>query len=98
LERLMKTSLLITGFPPLLSLDLIDRQIEAQNREISEGGLLNSNLVIFGGGTAVSLLDPTNASLLDQANANEERQPTASPTPTLPPTAPPTATPSKTGT
>jgi len=79
LERLIKTSLLINGFPPLLSLDLIDRQIATQRKALSEGDLVDTNLVIFGGGTGVSLLDPTNANLIDQANANEERQPSEFP-------------------
>ena len=98
LERLIKTSLLINGFPPLLSLDLIDRQIATQRKALSEGDLVNTNLVIFGGGTGVSLLDPTNANLIDQANANEERQPSEfpshSPTPGPSPSPSPSASPS----
>jgi hypothetical protein len=102
LDRLMKTSLLINGFAPLPSGDLIAREISAQDEKKHEGGLIETNLVIFGDGTAVALLDPTHANLLDQANANEERQPTPSPTETPPPTTPPPSTPpptpSKTGT
>ena len=61
LERLMKTSLLINGFPPLPSSNLITRAINSQDAKINEGDLIETNLVIFGGGTIVSLLDPTSA-------------------------------------
>jgi FecR protein len=101
LERLMKTSLLITGFPPLLSTDLIASEIASQTSEKRAGGLIDTNLVIFGQGTAVSLLDPTHASVLDQANSNAERQSIVSPSPSPSPTPPPmtpTPTPGKYGT
>ena len=114
LDRLTKTSLLIIGFPPLPSLNLIAREIGSQDERKNEGGLIQTNLVIFGGGTTVSLLDPTNVTTVDQANSNEARQaiesptptptvtPTETPTPTvtmtMTPTPTPTATPSKTGT
>ena len=91
LDRLMKTSLLINGFPPLPSDSLIAREINAQTTEKSAGGLIETNLVIFGRGTIVSLLDPTHTGVLDQANANETRS-GESPTPT-PPTMTPTPTP-----
>src|SRR5450432_1758551 len=97
-DRLMKTSLLITDFGPIPSNDLIAREIQTQVAQKNEGGLIETNLVIFGGGTVVSLLDPTHASVVDQANSNEERQatpaPSASPSPTITPT--PTPTPSPT--
>ncbi len=95
LSRLMKTSLLITGFPPLPSNPLIIQQINVQTEQKSEGGLADTNLVIFGGGTAVSLLDPTQAAAVNQANSNEERQAIAS-TPTLSPSATETPTPTAT--
>ncbi|HEY2714041.1 MAG TPA: FecR domain-containing protein [Chthoniobacterales bacterium] len=103
LSRLTSTSALITGFPPLASQDLIAHQIDIQNGQKSQGGLIQTNLVIFGGGTAVSLLDPTQATLVDQANSNTTRRdsefpsptPTATstPTPTVSPTITPTPTP-----
>ena len=70
LKRLMKTSLLITDFPQIASLDLIRREIATQTEKKSEGGLADTNLVIFGGGTAVSLLDPTHVNTIDQATDN----------------------------
>ena len=100
LKRLMQTSLLINGFRTLPSDDLIAREISGQLSRKSEGELIETNLVIFGRGTAVTLLDPTMTDVLDQANANETRhsspEPTSTPTPT-PTVAPPTPTPAKFG-
>ena len=56
LKRLVKSSILITDFNPLPSTDLIGREIQTQTKEKSQGGLVETNLVIFGGGTAVSLI------------------------------------------
>ncbi len=93
LDRLMKTSLLITGFGPLPSLDLIAQAILAQTKMKNDGGLIETNLVIFGGGTLVSKLDPTNANAIDQANASGARplqSQTMTPTPPpITPTPPP---------
>ena len=55
LDRLMKTSLLINGFGEIPSDYLIAQQIQAQAAAKSSGELIDTNLVIFGGGTAVSL-------------------------------------------
>ena len=107
LDRLMKTSLLIIGFDPLPSGDLIAQAISSQDSSKNNGGLIETNLVIFGSGTTVALLDPTHTGILDQANSNEVRQSTPTPTPNTPtpppmtPTPPPitpTPTPSKSGT
>ncbi|HEY1771215.1 MAG TPA: FecR domain-containing protein [Chthoniobacterales bacterium] len=108
-KRLMETSHLITDFGPLPSTDLITREIATQTKAKSSGGLVETNLVIFGGGTAVSLVDPTQTNLVDQANDNtqhnsrtqsgssSETAPTPPPpTPTPTPTATPTVTPSPT--
>jgi hypothetical protein len=89
LDRLMKTSLLITGFDPLPSLDLIAQVVSEQSAKKNEGAFIDTNLAIFGSGTTVSLIDPTNAILADQANANETRQPEETPTPTEEPPPPP---------
>ncbi len=75
IKRLLETSLLINGFRPLPSNDLIAREIAHQVAEKSGGELIDTNLVIFGRGTAVTLLDPTYVNQLDQANANSLRQP-----------------------
>jgi mannose-6-phosphate isomerase-like protein (cupin superfamily) len=104
IKRLIKTSSLVKKFKPLASNKLIDHEIGTQTKLKEKGGLIETNLVIFGSGTAVTLLDPTTTSVLDQANANELRAtptptatPTITPTPTMTPTPPPTPTPSKTG-
>ncbi len=108
LDRLLRTSLLINGFRPLPSNDLIAGEIQHQLFEKSGGELVDTNLVIFGRGTAVTLLDPTYTNQLDQANANDVRKtntspaptptPTMTPTPTATMTVTPTPTPSKFGT
>ena len=58
-SRLMKTSLLITGFPPLASFDLIAREIGAQDASKNEGALVQTNLVIYGGGTTSGAFFPS---------------------------------------
>src|SRR5260370_178790 len=63
LERLLKTSLLIVDFPPLGSQNLMAKESERQQRAKSKRTLIDTNLVIFGKGTLVSLTNPvpTNA-------------------------------------
>ena len=58
LERLLKTSLLIIDFPPLGSHNLIAKESEKQQRAKSKRTLIDTNLVIFGKGTLVSLTNP----------------------------------------
>jgi FecR protein len=58
LERLLKTALLITDFPPLESQNLIAKESEKQQRAKSKKRLIDTNLVIFGKGTVVSLTNP----------------------------------------
>jgi mannose-6-phosphate isomerase-like protein (cupin superfamily) len=67
LGRLMKTCLLIVGFPPLHNEPLIAGAIEYQQHQKIEGTLIDTNLVIVGNGTLVSLIDPTFLDILDQA-------------------------------
>jgi hypothetical protein len=88
LKRLVQTCLLITEFAPLASQPLILQQIQIQqnNRD-----LIPTNLVIYGGGTLVSLVDPTNLNVISQ-----ETTALATPTPSPSPT--PAPTPSKFGT
>ncbi|MGB8341305.1 MAG: FecR domain-containing protein [Chthoniobacterales bacterium] len=90
LDRLMKTSELINGFESLPSDGLIAQAILAQTKMMNDGGLIETNLVIFGGGTIVSKLDPTNANAVDQANASGARPLQSTPTPPpITPTPPP---------
>ena len=61
LERLLKTSLLIIDFPPLGSQNLIAKESARQQRAKSKKTLIDTNLVIFGKGTLVSLTNPVPA-------------------------------------
>jgi FecR-like protein len=58
LERLLKTSRLITDFPPLSSQNLIAKESAKQQRAKSKKSLLDTNLIILGKGTVVSLANP----------------------------------------
>ena len=57
--RLAKTSRFITDFPPLRSEKSITRASEKQEKAKSKKALIDTNLVIFGKGTTVSLVKPT---------------------------------------
>ena len=56
IDRFIKTSRLITDFPPLHSEKSIKAEGQKQLREKSKKTLIGTNLVIFGGGTQVSLI------------------------------------------
>jgi hypothetical protein len=88
LERLLKTSLFIQGFRPLPSVPLL---AEVQQRQLdmkAAGELIDTNLVIFGRGTLVTLTDPQSSDVIDRKIAA-----VTLPTPTIPPPPPtPTAT------
>jgi FecR protein len=56
IERFMKTSRFITDFPPLHSQKSIVVESQKQQREKSDKVLIDTNLVIFGGGTQVSVI------------------------------------------
>jgi hypothetical protein len=58
LDRLLKTSRLIVDFPSLSSQHLMAKESERQRRAKSKRSLLDTNLVIFGKGTVVSLTNP----------------------------------------
>jgi len=59
----MKTCLLVRDFPPLLSQRLIESEQQKQSVLIAKGTYIPSNLVIFGRGTLVNLVNPTPAPL-----------------------------------
>ena len=69
LARLMKTSLLIANFPPLPSQNLIAKESDKQQRAKSKRSLIDTNLVIFGKGTVVSLTNPAQMSAASQTAA-----------------------------
>jgi len=56
IDRFMKTSRFITDFPPLRSQKSIVAESRKQQREKSNKILIDTNLVIFGGGTQVSVV------------------------------------------
>jgi hypothetical protein len=56
IDRFMKTSRFITDFPPLRSQKSIMAESQKQQREKSNKILVDTNLVIFGGGTQVSVV------------------------------------------
>jgi hypothetical protein len=58
LQRLLTTSVLITEFPALATQNLIAKETEKQQRAKSKRALIDTNLVIAGRGTVVSLANP----------------------------------------
>jgi FecR-like protein len=75
IARFVKTSRLLVGLPPLRSEKLIAAESQKQQREKSNKTLIDTNLVIFGGGTRVSLVDQaqTNAAGRTTAAATTPR-------------------------
>ena len=69
IERFMKTSRFITDFPPLRSVKSIVAENQKQQREKSTKALADTNLVIFGGGTQVSVTDQGQADTADHKTA-----------------------------
>jgi len=61
IARVMKTCLLIRDFPPLLSQRLIESEEQKQSELTAKGTYIPSNLVIFGRGTLVTVVNPTPA-------------------------------------
>src|SRR5882724_5441298 len=111
LERLLKTSLFVQGFRPLPSVPLLADVQRQQLESKAAGELIDTNLVIFGRGTLVTLTDPQSSDVIDRktagvtlptptATATSTPRATPSPTPTASPSTSPTPapTPSKFGT
>src|SRR3984893_2896199 len=96
LDLLMKTCLFITEFRPLDNRPLITEATYHQQDQKADGLLMDTNLVIVGRGTLVSLVDSAFLEQRDQARRVPPTPPTATPTPT--PGSKPTPTPSATPT
>ena len=94
IQQIMQSSLLITGFGPLGSEQLIAFEQTRQSQQKTSGQLYETNLMIAGGGTNVILGDPNQVDVAVTAQKAEGSGPFSSPTPTPKPT----ATPSKFGT
>jgi hypothetical protein len=69
IERFMKTSRFITDFPPLRSVKSIWVESQKQQHEKSTKNLVDTNLVIFGGGTQVSVTDQGQPGTADHKTA-----------------------------
>ena len=67
--RLLKTSRFITDFPPLYSEQLMAHASEKQQKAKSKKALIDTNLVIFGGGTNVTLVKPTQPAIATNMTA-----------------------------
>src|SRR3989440_3326689 len=72
LDRLLKTARLIIDFPPLDSQNLIAKESEKQQRAKSKRRLIDTNLVIFGKGTLVSLTNPAQMTAVSHPIAASE--------------------------
>jgi len=79
-DRFVKTCRLIRDFPPLQSEKLIAAASQQQQREKSRKILIDTNLVIFGGGTAVTLVNPATTTATG-AVASDSTLPGPSPIP-----------------
>jgi FecR protein len=69
IDRFLKTSRFITDFPPLRSEKSIVAESQKQQREKSNKTLVDTNLVIFGGGTQVSLTGQGQTDTVDRKTA-----------------------------
>jgi hypothetical protein len=99
LDRLWKTSLFIQGFRPLGSEPLMAEVKQTQLDRKAAGELIDTNLVIFGRGTLVTMTDPQSTDVVDRKTAAVTLPtPTIapSPTPTIAPSPTPTTTPKPT--
>jgi hypothetical protein len=100
IQKIMQSSLLITGFDPLGSEQLIALEQTRQFEQKTSGQLHETNLMIAGGGTNVILGDPNTVDVAVTEQKADGSGPFSSPTPTptATPTPPPSPTPSKFGT
>jgi hypothetical protein len=69
IDRFLKTSRFITDFPPLRSEKSIVAESQKQQREKSNKTLVGTNMVIFGGGTQVSVTDQGQTDTADHKTA-----------------------------
>jgi hypothetical protein len=58
IEVVLRSSLLLKNFAPLPRRNSILQQVATQKRQRQGGSLIDTNLVIYGSGTAVSLTTP----------------------------------------
>jgi hypothetical protein len=66
IARFLKTSHFIIDFAPLRNEASVVSESQKQQRQKSKKVLIDTNLVIFGGGTRVSLVEPAQSGAVDQ--------------------------------
>ena len=76
IQKITQSSLLITGFGPLGSETLIAFERTKQNEQKNSGQLIETNLVIYGAGTNVTLIDPNTVDVAVSAESNAGSSPT----------------------
>ena len=82
IARFVKTSGFLVGLPPLRSKSSIAFEAQKQQREKSKKTLIETNLVIFGGGTRVSLVGQAQSDPMGRTTgAPATQRPTSSPIP-----------------
>jgi len=69
IARFVKTSRFVADLPPLRSEKLIAAESQKQQQEKSKKTLIDTNLVIFGGGTRVSVLGQTQTNVAGRTTA-----------------------------
>jgi FecR protein len=69
IDHFLKTSRFITDFPPLRSEKSIVAESQKQQREKSNKTLVDTNMIIFGGGTQVSVTDQGQTETADHKTA-----------------------------
>jgi FecR protein len=84
IARFLKTSHFIIDFAPLRSEASIVSESQKQQRQKSKKKLIDTNLVIFGGGTQVSLVQPAQTNAVEQG-ATAPATPTSTSKPNSPP-------------
>jgi mannose-6-phosphate isomerase-like protein (cupin superfamily)/predicted secreted protein len=103
LERLFRTAVLINGFPPLASLQLIERQIQEQQQRVASPTADEQSAAFSSGQQSLLvMLDKqqtrTDASPSPPPDETPAPTVTPTPTPTITPTPTPTITPTPTAT
>jgi hypothetical protein len=69
IARFVKTSRFVVDLPPLRSEKLIAAESQKQQQEKSKKTLIDTNLVIFGGGTRVSVLGQAQTNVAGRTTA-----------------------------
>ena len=78
IERFSHTSHFLLDFPELSSAKLIARESDTQQRNKTRRRLIGTNLVIFGGGTSVSLVNPKQMNGSAASSASPQANPSGS--------------------